>query len=73
MVEMKHTRTFDKIHTPERILAEVRRWSEGKDLSVEDASIIKVIGSKAQIEELEGRLKPLQEAKKKPEEPEKAE
>ena len=64
MVEMKHTLTFDKIRTSENILSMVRDWARGKDLTVEDDSIIKVIGSKAQIDELEAKLKPHQEAAK---------
>ena len=72
MVAMKHTRTYDKIRTTERVLQEVRDWARGKDISFEDASVIKIIGSKALIEELEGRLKPLQEAAPEAKEQEKA-
>ena len=62
MVEMKHTRTFDKVKTPEAVLKAVRDWARGTDLSIEDQSIIKVIASKAKIDDLEARLKPIQEA-----------
>jgi hypothetical protein len=56
MVEMKHTRTFNKLKTSGEVLDAVRGWAKPKGLSTEDASIVKVIGSKEQIDELDQLL-----------------
>lgn len=53
MADMKHTRTFDKLRSPDKIVRKVREWAQAKDLCREDASVVKVIGTKEQVEELD--------------------
>lgn len=57
MVEMKHTRTYNKLRTPEDLLKKVRDWAVQKGLCREDASVVKVIGTKEQVEELDALVK----------------
>lgn len=61
MVQMKHTRTFNKLREPSELVGKVRKWAEGKGICREDASVVKVIGTKEQIEELDGLIKPKEE------------
>ena len=67
MVQMKHTRTFNKLGEPSELVSKVREWAKAKGICREDASVVKVIGTKEQIEELDGLMKPKKE-KSEPEE-----
>ncbi len=53
MVDMKFTRTFDKLKFPADLVQRVRDWANPKGICSEDASVVKVIGTKEQIDELD--------------------
>jgi hypothetical protein len=57
MVQLKHTRTFDKLRHPAEVLEKVREWAKAKGICREDASVVKAIGTKEQIEELDALVK----------------
>ena len=65
MAEMKHTLTFDKLRYPAALVDKVRDWAKSHGLCREDASVVKVIGTKAQIDDLEAIVK-AEEEKAKP-------
>ena len=64
MVETKLTRTYNKLRFSPDVIRRVREWGKAKGILHEDASIVKVIGSKVQIDEIDALLKPLLEAVK---------
>ena len=61
MVQMNHTRTFNKLREPPELVSKVREWAKAKGICREDASVVKVIGAKEQIEELDALIKPKEE------------
>ena len=56
MADLKVTRTYNKLRFPPEIVQMVRDWAEGKGISVENASVVKVIGSMEQIDELDALI-----------------
>ncbi|MCZ6689052.1 MAG: hypothetical protein O7H41_05565 [Planctomycetota bacterium] len=57
MADMKHTLTFDKLRYSAALVDKVRDWAKSHGLCREDASVVKVIGTKAQIDDLEAIVK----------------
>ena len=61
MADLKHTRTYNKLKFSKEVVNKVRDWSKAKGICIENASVVKVIGTKQQVDELDALLKPLLE------------